>query len=433
MFEFMASHDLFVDTVEATLERAGEGGRREIISGVEAVLPTDSLPKGTNVFDFTVSRDFSGSPYRCARFECREKNLLEMARFAALYANTIVLPNPFDEPVHTPPLADSGSIPVLADTVRLLYRLRPLIDEGLVTFGPRVPHFCSDCLAKSDHPDARFARDLGLLFKTLLQQYGPQISCSLIEFGAERVIHARGPQRLLPHGEIIVGHLSAMYRETQQGGTARVTDLGPDAAMKVLPDVLRTIVDDIYVQNWLSGEFQCNFLTNSEVDIEIVDTIRSQESQRYNGTLADAFSHSIPYVDNAPLEQLIRLRAQEGEAFRIYRDALSRALSQAEGAGPVAVREVFRDIVRPEINRIDMLVKSSKGQFRSVLGAEVLIGLGAVAIGHFLRNDLAQLAAALGGPAIAKAAFNLVREPERIRKEPYYFLWRAQQIGMREW
>jgi hypothetical protein len=96
------------------------------------------------------------------------------------------------------------------------------------------------------------------------------------------------------------------------------------------------------------------------------------------------------------------------------------------------IRQVFEDVIRPELNKIDLVVRNERQRIARSLKTNVIFGAGVVSVGlsaGLFAPDAGKLLAELGGFGFALGALNklnqLFEEPASIRENNFYFLWRA--------
>jgi hypothetical protein len=148
------------------------------------------------------------------------------------------------------------------------------------------------------------------------------------------------------------------------------------------------------------------------------------------------FSHSLPVVDDIEIGKIIKLRKAEGESFDVYRDALARALKQYENLTLSKQVQLFNDVIRPEITKIELAVRKSRKLLVKSLAQDVIIASGAVGIGLFsglLPHDIGTAPLGLGGlhysPKFVRNLTELCAEPRQAMDSRYYFLWKVRRLG----
>jgi hypothetical protein len=202
----------------------------------------------------------------------------------------------------------------------------------------------------------------------------------------------------------------------------------------ILDHFVHPIVDDIAVQNWYADECGANYLTGSELDLHLILSVGAREARVQNAALVEALKHTVPYLGNVDIGRLLKLREEEGEAFRVYRDALQKTLKEVRAARPQEMAEAFEDTVRPELNKIDLAVRKARKLLWGSLRRDIVLGGGAIAIGVFsgiLPPDMGNIVAALGGLRVLEGLLEKVsrlqEEPAEIQQEKFYFLWKVRE------
>ena len=90
-FEQIEAHDIYEQIVNEWSEKQVE----EFTVNVFQRIPNDFFER-QSYFNFYANSTLAGAPYPCSALECRMKNVIDLLRFAALYADKILLPSPID-------------------------------------------------------------------------------------------------------------------------------------------------------------------------------------------------------------------------------------------------------------------------------------------------------------------------------------------------
>lgn len=146
--------------------------------------------------------------------------------------------------------------------------------------------------------------------------------------------------------------------------------------------------------------------------------------------------HTVPFLEGMNTELLLKLRAEEGEAFQMYRERVSQAARATSKEDPSRANQVFADLVQPELARLDLAVANAKKMATRRVRENLVFGTGLVAIGvgtGLVAPDMQAVLAALGGlkfgSEILEGLNQLVSEPPEVRESDLYFLWRAGKEG----
>jgi hypothetical protein len=234
---------------------------------------SDALPKPASVapsaFSFIANGELGGAVSTCANPACRLENVDSMARFAALYADKVLLPDPFALLGSiAPSVVENQSTFFLLDVatyIRLLYDLRPLLDTGLVAYADTKHHqLCTECYAKAiGESKNRYAQKLSRTHNFLTKKFFDEIRIDVTEITDEITYDISGPEAFLPHGGYlkhgtnIPPSLKKRSSELPFSLTrAQIQRLG------LLDADVQEILDDILRSNYYSNEFGLNYLTD---------------------------------------------------------------------------------------------------------------------------------------------------------------------------
>jgi hypothetical protein len=163
-------------------------------------------------------------------------------------------------------------------------------------------------------------------------------------------------------------------------------------------------------------------------------------ARAFNRAAVEALSHPLPFVDNVSLKRLLQVRAENGEAFLVYRDAVREVLSSAQGKTAAELHEAFDDAIRPELNRIALTLKNARSQLATSAMVDLAITVASVSIAAFsgllpatlgIPKEVLDVGAALGGwqgvRGLASTAAGVRRAPREVADNRYAFLWKVRR------
>lgn len=407
---------------------------------LETVLNSTPQSSVSN-FEFIANGPLIGAPYPCRSFECRLKNVASLIQFAALYAETVYAPNLFREFLLIAPEDDpNGFKAEFIFTLAVLYRIRPLLASGLIRFVPTAHYnLCIDCygnvLNRNLGASAKnLLRSYNSLKKHLTRRYRDEVTHT---FRAEAYPHIRseGPEDLLDHGVSIYipDEWPAWLKARFDKGPFQLTkkqvvdlDLGTWNVSCVMNDVLR--------QNYYSNLCNTSYLTSRPVDFAAIRALTKRKS--VSSITPEIFSHEVPILDGVKIESLVKLRRDEAEAFSVYRAALTKAVhsSKSESSNKV-MKQIFNDVVKPELNRLDATFKNARRVLRRELATDAIAATAFVGLGLFsgiLPENIGQIVAAMGGfhytQRISNKVSKFLAEPPQLRNSKFYFLWKTRRL-----
>jgi hypothetical protein len=192
------------------------------------------------------------------------------------------------------------------------------------------------------------------------------------------------------------------------------------------------VVRDILNQNYYSTITGTGYLTDRGVDLDVINALAPRPVQLTNALLKANFSHELPVLSGMPVNKLLRVRQDEGAAFQVYRDTLTKAINQARADDPKKIKQVFSDVVKPELHKIDLAMKSARKILVRDAIVDGAVAAGFVTVGLFsgiLPLNIGAVIAGLGGyhfaDRLGKKIGTLGLEPAEVRSNNYYFLWKV--------
>lgn len=155
-----------------------------------------------------------------------------------------------------------------------------------------------------------------------------------------------------------------------------------------------------------------------------------------------AFELALPVSNNAPVEALMKVRRDEGDAFLRLQRALRLAIAErlktvGDSTAEAIALEIRRDVIDPELRAIREKLKKSRRL--ALRGAGTGVGLGTIAATVGLLAPLGPLgtglavggAITLGAQALKKANDDELAALKEVQMSDLYFLWRGHKHGKR--
>lgn len=415
-FEELASWELFPQDGDSTIMDCEPD---EVLEFAEALwMSAPFVWQGSSgPFSFIASASLHGclSPYWNA--DRRAERARHLARFGALYADQVVIPDPLSVVFEFPePLTARIE---LVDNLLVLKQLRPLVEAGIVVFGPRdVPV----CVAHQTLFEEHYQEQADI-YRRALEPVKADLSRAL-----------RDAVRDGTSDQLLVETVSAQFDHTIADAIAHLGVEGlrgpPDRTDLIADLAFRHMLDDMHYQaimSWLGGY---NYLTARSRDLQILRVLN-----RRPPTTTDAVNslvHTIPFLEGMDTELLLKLRAEEGEAFHLYRERVSQAARAASRENESRADEILADLVRPELARLDVAVANARKMASRRVRENLVFGTGVVAIGvgtGLVAPQMQAVLTALGGlkfgSEILAGLNEMASEPPEVRDSDLYFLWRA--------
>jgi hypothetical protein len=366
-------------------------------------------------FTFLASKSLRGET-ACGEYGCRVEKLDMLGRYAALYANQIILPLPLTDPstIDGPEeAAQEISMAALA-----LLRLRPLFDSCILYPVIRRSFHCRHTLRWCQDMQAIVNRASFSMMKALKDDFF--VRFQLPDKAPTRIptMYVEGPEDFLEHGEIIM-----LFDEPEEWRAKRwkfddegMVELRGDRKFAALYRIFIGIAEDTSFYLAYGRNRNARLLTNLPGETFLLDGLTGDgEVSASSAALNDCMTHSLPLLADLPISKLLAIRHEERDSFERYRLAVRQILLQVSQAGKrirkKEMRQFFQERIEPELARMKSELYQERRRQRRRVGVG-LAGLAAmVAMGAFggIVPGVATAATAAGGslgivPAIAKAA-----------------------------
>jgi len=427
LFEYLARRDLNPRSAPPRIARWNNRALIKFLSDAEEIV-RESWSFRESKFSFVANSSLSGGTRPCSSQSCRLKHADRLGRFAVLYGDQVTIQNPLMEVREVGPRLLEWNRDVVLGSLQVLWHLRPLIDAGFVAIVNPAIHFCEDHL-----PDIVKSGTLDQISEELTRQYYGQMT--ITPTAQPGGYSLSGPESLLEHPTVTfyaTDHPRKTALRLLRRGTGEVSE---DVRRSLVQHMVRPILLDIIHQHVLGADYGARYVTDRDVDFLALRQTVEPDLREVSRALAEGLSHSVPTLEQLPLKDLLRLRHDEGEVFRVYRDALARVLQEITPADSGRVRQAFQDRVLPELNKIDALVANEQKRLRRSAAIDLMLGFAAVSLCLFpglLTAEAGRLLAEVAGGTYAgrgiRRLAGLPTEPEdKVRDRAYYFLWRARE------
>lgn len=421
---------------------------RELIQEFSSVA-VDKVVVPHSEFVFTVNAHLSGAASPCPGDTCRLPPVQDLARFAALYADYVIVRDPFEDYAHydnRAPITIDDRMRLLAD-ISVVLAFEPLLDAGLVAFSSPQSHWCPLCVYRADRKGelakmvgaegaAGWEKRVSAMVEYLRKELLGKSKASVALRQGKPELNLTSDVDLVPHGSLVYDSLDmpkSWLKDLRKGGKKDLTSRQLWQT-GVLDAHIRRIIDDISIQNHYASLSNVNYVTDRTVDLALANLANDTPTQNVNKTMIEALAHGLPFMDSAKLADILRVRNAEGEAFRVYRDAMTSAMATARTASKKEAEQAFSDLVRPEINKIDLLLRNARTTIAKGAATELGLGVAAVAIALFsgiLPAHWAEIFTAVGGAAGLKAVvgrgLEAGRIPKEVRDNRFFFLWKLRR------
>ncbi len=419
-----------------------------------SITMAEGINAAAGAMTHAASLPLGGGVYTCSNVGCRIKRIDQLSQFAALYSDRVYIDNFLREHHHEEDEGDPGSTAWhrrrLGDDLKVLLRIRPLIEAGLVVPVTVTDEVCAQCVAREVfgvNADKRFARELRQLQSRFLHELNLTVE---FRYGRWHVAH-EAPEELLEHGGIyswdddLPPGLRGVPRLRDRAIAGETITLSKTAVQKSgAHKWLASLIFDSVVFEMATAQFlRTAYLSDAELPLQLLTAISGDpDLARRNSLVQKHLTTMVPFFADVPPQLVLKLRRQEEESFLTYRQALNAAIDSVRAEG-VRLRErdaqaIYSDVIAPGLARLDRAVRSARRDLLKNLARSSVAWIGAITFGMYsglLPAQLVSAAQALGLTKVVadlgQTALRLGSQREVIANDDLYFLWRVRHLTQR--
>lgn len=399
-----------------------------------------SNEKPNENFSFVANSSLSGGRHPCANLDCRTKKIEQLTSFASLYADEVYIQNPFETVMlkGVEELGEAARDELIYGLINH-YRLRPLIEKGIIKYAQNSVSLCKVHAESLAVPlSAAIEKKERQLFNHIHDYLIENCSISL-DVGREgdTFLEISGPEQFIDHGKIYMH----FYHPVPDNFSSYLAKNLPYKFSKeeiideeILSIVINPILRDLSNQEWHSAFFGTSYLCDNPVQMKIASKVNNTKYAASSAAFEKGMQHHLPAIYSKDIQTIVDLRERENEAFTVYRDKLNSMMKESKAWDEEEVSAIFRDQVLPQINLIDKKIKDWKSNARSSITEKIIFGAGAVTVGLYagiLPTTIGQLVAGLGGGAALRDILmeynKTLKSKQEARSNDFYFLWQAKQ------
>jgi hypothetical protein len=467
LFETMRSHGV----TSKTIEQIGSWSDQRLFTLFEELRNKTREPDviSHGPFTFAANDSLSGRSIPLCAGKARIMKAEQLARFAALYADSLLLRDPFEWYPQAEMVVDEEGNRTfigrdlephdfskhqlrdhLIDDLRFLLFIEPLFESGIAGFSRSEMHWCPNCVraaVDAGEISALVQKPDEIAWQNRIAKLVRRIERAFIVQGTT-LVHQHGDHAhatiLMPEGMLEYDQFQTtvnlppyLAKRATQPLRASMKDA---RTLGLFNYEIGRIIDDLSVQNATANRFNCQYITDRALDLELMDIISDKRARAFNHAAAEALSHPLAFVDQVPLDRLLKLRKDDGESFLVYRDTVHQVLSSAQGKSSTELREVFDDAIRPELNKIDLTVKNARRRMATSTLIDLTIAVASVSIAAFsgllpsklgIPKEVLDVGAAFGGWKGAKGLASNIAQirstPKEVNDSKYAFLWKMRR------
>lgn len=439
------AYEAFFDEVAEVLRHLKDHGAdnptqtRKVIERTVEALPHGRLPdESISHTDVIASSSLCGGDRPCAAIGCRVNNANAGARFAALYAERIWLRDPFEELGHHSS-DDADYVENGIGAIASFLEWKPLLVSGIA--GHLAP-VCPRCAMERIGRDKSLKASIEALQLDLLDEFVEAGKAVVAREQGEVVINVDLPPRYTGH-RMTVLHVGGplekqLARFLGKRRSRKVPKRGRITFDTFMPMCFPTLRETM-MQAMHRGLSGATYVSNLQIDLDVaVRTSGDADEVRHTARVMRALKHTVPIIQDVPVETVLRLRLEDEGLFQLYRSrvaALRGAVNDEK-----ALREAA-DQLRSEFVTLETRIASRKKSVWGAVRDQAKVATGTVVAGlglwlsHVLSPTWTGIAAAVGGiPAAQRVGSDLLSSMRGTPDEmahPLYFLWKVKRAGRR--
>ncbi|WP_461412854.1 hypothetical protein [Gemmatimonas sp.] len=409
----------------------------------------DAIPAARTQFTFSATTTLGGGTSPCSAYGCRLRHVSGLREFAALYSDRVYVHNFLAEHYsHPRELAALGDDQVRArfwNDVSIIRELLPMISAGIVAPVTLTGAICPHCFAES-HPESQLAIQIEAVSAKLAEECFATMRVELRDH-EHPLLSLSAPGLTIDHplvrshGKIqeVIDRLPATKRNRLLRGQHIVLSKEFIKELGAHTFLATEVLRDVRFGLALAATTGSSFLTEHPAHREMLDRLTGEaELQRRNSAVRDHLIAVMPFVADVNAADLVQLRENEAESFLLFRKALVAAIQSVRDSGREfderSARELYSDVLEPELARLSLKVKAAKRQLRLRPTREAAAWVGAISFGLLsgaLGQSVSEMVKQLGLVAAAKVGLSKTLEDAdseaEVLSEPMYFLWKVQQ------
>jgi hypothetical protein len=293
-----------------------EGLRQALIEEARANFPTQgSLPLDqANFLPSSSLRGGSG----CIHWNCRIPKIRTLARYVALYCDKAIVPLSLR-------CAGEDQRSQLLDRIQLgsslcaLLELKPLVKSGLVLVVPEELQFCKTHLKEAVPDFERILNAADRLAALRANKFKVYFSASKVGATVLPRLDFVGPEEYLDHGSagVLLRSIPKWIPKQRIGRRTRI-ELSTVRRHKLLDPIFRRMANDAFLQTYFGTAFNARYVTDLPGEAEFFRTLNADDKLALQtATLCARLAHSIPLLDQVPLETVMKVRRDDPLALII--------------------------------------------------------------------------------------------------------------------
>jgi hypothetical protein len=251
-------------------------------------------------FRFVASGVLSGHS-GCAELSCRVRRCSLLARYAALYADLVVVPWQADPPENLRSFDDYRD--ELAQEVITVLAMQPAIEAGIIRLTPAKFHFCKGCASQAIKEVSRVREATAALLKSNFGKFS-------IKAEGPLMFTMRGPRECLEHGSIIF----TLRKKPSwfPRGAAKILSKAQLRKSGMVEYIFDEMAESVIFQQLCAVNLNTKLLTSVQGEADILSRLAPRDEAATSvASLCAGLAHEVPLLADLPLRSVLKLRTEE--------------------------------------------------------------------------------------------------------------------------
>jgi len=392
----------------------------------------------------------------CTYSECRLQRVDQLCRFATLYSDSVYIQSYFDWLNHLQipenPYQEYHFRDSISGSIQIINAIKPLIQNGIIRFLPTGIAVCKTCYTQLVEQEKALNAELNKQIKQLEKLYSYTTSADLKVRstpssldGHTYEFHVTCDEELFDHGEYVtyISQLPPILLEklaNQPSLKKHRLSASEILRAHVNRKLLRAIAMDVSCLKFYCSNANLKYLTDRAIDIPFLQAATKEDNLlKYNEVLSTQLMFEMPFFSDIPLSSLLKIRANEYDAFIAYRETINHLVNQYITQGrklsPKIAKQIYSDIIKPNVSELDKRISSIRKSaiLRSLVDVAVSVSSLTFGLyGNYLSPPFQAALISLGlleGINTAKSLPKIIKTPPEIRNDNFYFLLKLSKMS----
>ena len=392
----------------------------------------------------------------CTYWKCRLKRVDRLSRFATLYSDSVYIQNYFDwfNHLHIPenPYQEYHFRESISGSIKIINAIKPLIRNGVIKFLPTGIAMCKTCYAEVMEQQKTLNAELNKQVKKLEKLYSDTTSANLKTLSTPSFmdrhlyeIHITCDEDLYEHGEYVLNIFELppiLLKKVANKPSLKEYQLSSSEILRghVNGRLLKAITMDVSCLKFFCSNANLKYLTDRTIDVSFLQATTQEDNfLKYNDVLSSQLMFEMPIFSNISLSTLLKIRANEYDAFVSYRetinDLVNEYIAQGHQLSPKIAKQIYSDIIQPKVSRLDERI--SKIRASAILRSLAKVALSTSSLifglyGNYIPPEIRPFLISYGlfeAASTAKSLPNIISTPAEIRNDNLYFLWKLSKMS----